>query len=68
MMKSTSVQKTNLKFVLFFAKKMAIFLFGWVIRCKRINKFLCSMLVVHQFLCVLFTLRGIFMHFLELTY
>jgi hypothetical protein len=25
------------------------------------------MLVLDQFLCVLFTLRGIFMHFLELT-
>jgi hypothetical protein len=26
------------------------------------------MLILHQLLCVLFTLRGIFMHFLELTY
>jgi hypothetical protein len=39
-----------------------------LIRLKRIYKFLCSMLVVHQLLCVLFTLRGVFMHFLELTY
>jgi hypothetical protein len=41
---------------------------GSVIRCKRIYNFLCSMLVLHQLLYVLFTLRGIFMHFLELTY
>jgi hypothetical protein len=40
----------------------------YVIRCKRICNFWCSMLVLHQLLCVLFTLRGIFMHFLELTY
>jgi hypothetical protein len=40
-----------------------------VIRCKRIyNFFLCSMLVLHQWLYVLFILRGIFMHFRELTY
>jgi hypothetical protein len=39
-----------------------------LIRGKRIYNFLCSMLVLHQLLCVLFTLRGIFMHFLELTY
>jgi hypothetical protein len=39
-----------------------------VIRLKRIYNFLCSMLVLHQLLCVLFTLRGIFMHFSELTY
>jgi hypothetical protein len=41
---------------------------GWMIRYKRIYNFLCSMLVVHQLLYVLFTLCGIFMHFLELTY
>jgi hypothetical protein len=41
---------------------------GMLIRCKRIYNFWCSMLVLHQLLCVLFTLRGIFMHFLELTY
>jgi hypothetical protein len=41
---------------------------GWMIRCKRIYNFLCSMLVVHQLLYVLFTLCGIFMHFLELAY
>jgi hypothetical protein len=39
-----------------------------VISLKRIYNFLCSMLILHQLLCVLFTLRGIFMHFLELTY
>jgi hypothetical protein len=39
-----------------------------VIYCKRIYNFLCSMLVLHQLLCVLFTLHGIFMHFQELTY
>jgi hypothetical protein len=37
---------------------------GSVIRCKRIYNFWCSMLVLNQLLCVLFTLRGIFMHFL----
>jgi hypothetical protein len=41
---------------------------GPLIRLKRIYNFLCSMLVLHQLLCVLFTLLGIFMHFLELTY
>jgi hypothetical protein len=30
--------------------------------------FLCSMLVLHHLLCVLLTLHGVFMHFLELTY
>jgi hypothetical protein len=39
-----------------------------LIRCKRIYNFWCSMLVLHQLLYVLFTLCGIFMHFLELTY
>jgi hypothetical protein len=39
-----------------------------VIRLKRIYNFGCSMLVLHQLLCVLFTLCGIFMHFPELTY
>jgi hypothetical protein len=39
-----------------------------MIRLKRIYNFWCSILVLHQLLCVLFTLRGIFMHFLELTY
>jgi hypothetical protein len=39
-----------------------------VIRCNRIYNFLCSMLVLHQLLYVLFILRGIFMRFLELTY
>jgi hypothetical protein len=34
-----------------------------VIRCKYIHNFLCSMVVLHQLLYVLFTLRGIFMHF-----
>ena len=41
---------------------------GMLIRCKHIYNFLCSMLVLHQFLYVLFTLRCTFMHFLELTY
>jgi hypothetical protein len=40
----------------------------WLIRLKRIYNFLCSMLVLHQLLCVLYTRRGIFMLFLELTY
>ena len=39
-----------------------------LIRCKRIYNFLCSMLVLHQFIYVLLTLRGTFMHFPELTY
>jgi hypothetical protein len=39
-----------------------------LICCKCIYNFLCSMLVLHQLLYVLFTLCGIFMHFLELTY
>jgi hypothetical protein len=39
-----------------------------LIRWKCIYNFLCSMLVLHQLLYVLFTLRGVFMHFLELTY
>jgi hypothetical protein len=39
-----------------------------VICRKRIYNFLCSMLVLHQLLCALFTLRGIFMYFRELTY
>jgi hypothetical protein len=41
---------------------------GMLIRCKCIYNFSCSMIVLHQLLYVLFTLRGIFMHFLELTY
>jgi hypothetical protein len=40
---------------------------GCLIHRKHIYNFWCSMLVLHQLLCVLFTLRGIFMHFLELT-
>jgi hypothetical protein len=39
-----------------------------LIHCKRIYNFLCSILVLHQLLYVLFTLPGVFMHFLELTY
>jgi hypothetical protein len=39
-----------------------------VIRLKRIYNFLCSMLVLHHLLHVLFILRGIFMRFPELTY
>jgi hypothetical protein len=34
-----------------------------VIRLKHIYNFLCSMLILHQLLCVLFTLRSIFMYF-----
>jgi hypothetical protein len=41
---------------------------GSLIRCKRIYNFLCSMLVLHELLYVLFTLHRIFMHFSELTY
>jgi hypothetical protein len=44
------------------------YLSNCVIRLKRIYNFWCSMLVLHQLLCVLFTLRDIFIHFLELTY
>jgi hypothetical protein len=39
-----------------------------LIRLKRIYNFLCSMLVLHHLLYVLFTLRGFFMQFSELTY
>jgi hypothetical protein len=39
-----------------------------LIRCKRIYNFRCSMLVLHQLIYVLFTLRRIFMYFLELAY
>jgi hypothetical protein len=35
----------------------------YLIHCKHIYNFLCSMLILHQLLYVLFTLRGIFMHF-----
>jgi hypothetical protein len=41
---------------------------GPLIRRKHIYNFLCSMLGFHQLIYVLFTLRGIFLHFLELTY
>ena len=41
---------------------------GMLIQCKCIYNFWCSMLVLHQFLYVLITLRCTFMHFLELTY
>ena len=36
---------------------------GMMIRCKRIYNFWCSMLVLHQFLYVLFTLRCTFYTF-----
>jgi hypothetical protein len=39
-----------------------------LIHLKRIYNFWCSMLVLHHLLHVLFTLRGIFICFLELTY
>jgi hypothetical protein len=41
---------------------------GRVIRLKRIYNFLCSMLVYTPFALCFVTLRGIFMHFPELTY
>jgi hypothetical protein len=40
---------------------------GGVICLKRIYNFLCSMLVYAPFALCFVTLRGIFMHFLELT-
>jgi hypothetical protein len=39
-----------------------------LIRLKHIYNIRCSMLVLHHLLHVLFTLRGIFMQFLELTH
>jgi hypothetical protein len=39
-----------------------------LIHLKRIYKFLCSMLVYAPFALCFVTLRGIFMHFPELTY
>jgi hypothetical protein len=39
-----------------------------MIRWKRIYNFWCSMLVLHRLLYVLFTLHGISIYFLELTY
>jgi hypothetical protein len=39
-----------------------------LIRLKRIYNFLCSMLVYTRFALSFVTLRGIFMHFLQLTY
>jgi hypothetical protein len=39
-----------------------------VIRLKRIYNFLCSMLVYAPFALWFVTLRGVFMHFPELTY
>jgi hypothetical protein len=39
-----------------------------LIHLKRINNFLCSMLVYAPFALCFVTLRGIFMRFLELTY
>ena len=39
-----------------------------LIRLQRIYNFLCSMLVLCQYLHVLFTLYNVFMHFLGLTY
>jgi hypothetical protein len=41
---------------------------GGLIRLKRIYNFLCSMLVYAPFALCFVTLRGIFMHFPELTY
>jgi hypothetical protein len=39
-----------------------------VIRLKNIYNFLCSMLVYTPFALCFVTLRGVFMHFPELTY
>jgi hypothetical protein len=39
-----------------------------LIRLKRIYNFLCSMLVLTPFALSFVTLRGVFMHFPELTY
>jgi hypothetical protein len=39
-----------------------------LIRLKRIHNFLCSMLVFTPFAYCFITIRGTFMHFLELTY
>jgi hypothetical protein len=39
-----------------------------MIRLKRIYNFLCSMLVYTPIALCFVTLRGVFMHFLELTY
>jgi hypothetical protein len=39
-----------------------------VIRLKRIYNFYCSMLVYTPFALCFVTLRGVFMHFIELTY
>jgi hypothetical protein len=39
-----------------------------LIRLKYIYNFLCSMLVYTPFALCFVTLRGVFMHFLELTY
>jgi hypothetical protein len=39
-----------------------------LIRLKRIYNFLCSMLVYAPFSLCFVTLRGVFMHFPELTY
>jgi hypothetical protein len=39
-----------------------------VIHLKRIYNFLCSILVYKPFALCFVTLRGVFMHFLELTY
>jgi hypothetical protein len=39
-----------------------------LIRLKRIYNFLCSMLIFTPFALCFVTLRGVFMHFLELTY
>jgi hypothetical protein len=41
---------------------------GRVIRLNVSIIFYAPCLFMHHLLCVLFTLRGIFMHFLELTY
>jgi hypothetical protein len=47
---------------------LKVWLYWTMIRCKRIYNFWYSMLILHQLLYILFTLCGLFMHFLELTY
>jgi hypothetical protein len=53
-----------LEFICHFAKLSAKYL----IRLKHIYIFLCSMLVYTPFALCFVTLRGVFMHFPELTY
>jgi hypothetical protein len=49
-------------------RKVSVSFSNLVIGLKRIYNFWCSMLVYTPFALCFVTLRGIFMHFLELTY